>query len=74
MSDNGLEEIRELAIKHNTPFYEVMQKYTQASNKVYIQNFRKEQLTYGHPRLEEKVFKLTDRYFKIHKKLEIEHA
>lgn len=66
IEQSRIEDIREISLNHGAPFYEVMKIYTSASNKVYIHNFRKEQLTYGHPKLEAKVYDITDRYFKIY--------
>jgi hypothetical protein len=63
---NKLEAIREIAIKTEKPFYDVMNIYTKASTKVYVRNFREERgLPYGHPSLEQKTLNMTERYFKI---------
>lgn len=74
MTDNRFEQIRELAMNNCRPFYDTMQVYTKASNKVYIENFRKGQLPYGHPTLEKRAYDITDRYLKIHKIREAVHG
>jgi hypothetical protein len=61
-----IEKIREIAIRNEKPFYDVMSIYTKASTKVYVNNFRDEiGLPYGHPSLEQKTLNITERYFQI---------
>lgn len=63
-----LENIREIAIRNELPFYTVMDIYTRFNSKVYVRSIRKgEQLLLYNPILEEQTFKLTERYIDIKK-------
>jgi hypothetical protein len=67
--NSRLETIREICIRNELDFWDVMRIYTKYSNKVYIKNYKKgdNRLQYGHPELEQKVMDLTERYFDIRK-------
>lgn len=68
-----LESIREIAIRNELPLYNVMEIYTRFNSRVYIASIKKgEQLLLYNPILEEKTFRLTERYFDIKKLKDLE--
>ena len=66
--EKRINTITELAVRNELPYLEVMQIYTKASCKIYTREVKKGRkfLMYD-PKLEEEVFKLTERYFDIKK-------
>lgn len=68
--NNRLETIREICVRNELDFWDVMRIYTKYSTKVYVRNYKPlgdNRLQYGYQDLEKRTMDLTERYFDIMK-------
>ena len=66
--NSRLETIREIAVRNELNFIEVMEIYTRFNMRVYLQNVKKgDKMLLYDPVLEERTMKLTEKYFDIKK-------
>ena len=66
MTSKRLESINEISIRNEIPFLNVMEIYTRFSAKIYTRALlKKENTQLYNPILEDKIFKLTERYYDI---------
>ena len=68
IKQSRLETIREIAVRNEIPFLEAMEYFTKCMCKIYTKEYKKnrEHQLYN-PVLEEKIFRITDRYIGIKK-------
>ena len=67
-----LESIREIAVRNELPLITVIEIYTRYNSRVYARSIRRgEKFLLYNPILEERTFKLTERYIDIKKQKDL---
>ena len=72
--NSRLETIREICVRNELGFLDVMRIYSKFNNRVYFQSIKKgENFLLYNPILEERTLRLTERYFDIKKVKELKN-